>query len=175
MPIEIVPKPLRKEPVWLNILFYISIGLLISAILSYFLLDYFQKTTSKTLEEIKESFLIFRTPEQQELERNILQYQKKIDDFALIFKQQRANSSFFPFLEEITHPQVVFSNFDLNGTSVRLSGEAENFVVLDQQLSIFRKNPNISDTNLSQVSLGNEGKVSFSFNFSISPKIFEFK
>ena len=99
MVIEIVPKPLAREPVWLNIVFYISIGLLVSIILSYLLLDYFQRNTEETMEEVKASLLIFQTPEEQELERSILRYQRKIDDFALILKKHQVNSNFFTFFE----------------------------------------------------------------------------
>lgn len=175
MAIEIIPKPLKKVSVWFNILFYISIGLLISAILSYFLLDYFQRNTNQVLKEIEASLLVSRTPEEQELERSIVQYQRKIDDFVLIFNRHQTNSNSFTFLEEITHPNVVFSQFDLTKPSLSLSGTAENFVVLGQQLSIFQENPKILKTNLSTISLGKEGGVGFTFTLSLSPEIFEFK
>ncbi len=175
MVIEIIPKLPEKVSVWFNVLFYISIGLLISAILSYFLLDYFQRNTNQVLKEIKTSLLVSRTPKEQELERSIVQYQRKIDDFVLIFNQHQTNSDFFTFLEEITHPNVVFSQFNLTKPSLLLSGTAENFVVLGQQLLIFQKNSKISKTNLSTISLGKEGEVEFTFTLSLSPEIFEFK
>ena len=175
MAIEIIPKPLAREPVWLNIVFYISIGLLVSIILSYLLLDYFQRNTERVVEEVKASLLVFQTSEEQELERSILRYQKKIDDFAFILKQHQVNSNFFTFFEEITHPEVRFSSINLTKSSAQLSGEAENFVVLNQQLLIFQTDPKISNTSLSQVSLGREGKVGFTFTLTLSPEIFKFQ
>ena len=175
MAIEIIPKPPKKVPFRLNILSYISIGLLVSTILSYFLLDYFQKNVNQDLEEITASFLVPRTPQEQELEGSIVQYQRKINDFVLIFNRHQTNSSFFTFLEEITHPNVIFSQFDLTKPSVSLSGTAENFVVLGQQLLIFQNNSKILKTNLSTISLGEEGRIGFTFNLTLLPKTFEFK
>ena len=175
MAIEIIPKPPKKASVWFNVLFYISIGLLISVILSYFLLDYFQRDTNQSLEEIKASLSVSRTPKGQELERSIVQYQRKINDFVLIFNRHQTNSNFFTFLEEITHPNVIFSQFNLTKPSLSLSGTAENFVVLGQQLLIFQKNSKILKTNLSTISLGKEGRIGFVFTLSLSPEIFEFR
>ena len=58
---------------------------------------------------------------------------------------------------------------------MQISGEAENFVVLNQQLLIFQTDPKISNTSLSQVSLGREGKVGFTFTLTLSPEIFKFQ
>lgn len=175
MPIDIIPKPPEEEPILLNILFYISIGLLISAILIYFLLGYLQRNVNEILEERKSQLQIIQTPEEQELEKDVLRYQKKIDDFAIIFRRHKTNSNVFPFLEEITHPEVRFSDFSLTKPSVTLSGIAESFTVMDQQLSIFRENPKILDTNLSQILLDKDGRISFNFTLTLSPEIFKFK
>lgn len=174
MAIDIIPKPPKEEPIWLNILFYISVGLLISVILSYFLLNYLQRNSIKILEGIETSLQVAQTPEERELENSVLQYKKKIDNFMIIFRQHKTNSSVFPFLEEITHPDVQFSSFRLVRPSVTLSGTAENFIALAQQLSIFQKNPRISNTNLSQVLSGEDGNVSFTFTLTLPPEIFEF-
>lgn len=175
MPIEIIPKAPEKESVSVNVLFYISIGLLVSVILSYFLLDYFQKNTDDTLKDIDITLRASRTPEEQELERNILQYQRKINDFSLVFNRHQTNSNFFPFLEEITHPQVRFSTLSLTESSAQIAGEAKNLMVLNQQLLIFQKNPKIFNTNLSQILFEEDGKINFNFTFTLSPEIFEFK
>lgn len=175
MVIDIIPKPPEEEPIWLNILFYLSIGLLISVILSYFLLGYLQRDSDKILEGIEISLQVAQNPEERELENSVLGYKRKIDDFAIIFRQHQTNSSVFPFFEEITHPEVQFSSFQLAKPSVTLSGTAENFIALAQQLSIFQKNPKISNTNLSQISSGEDGNVGFTFTLILPPEIFEFK
>jgi len=175
MAIDIIPKPPEEEPIWLNILFYISVGFLISVILSYFLLGYLQRNSNEVLERIEISLQVSQTPEERELENSVLQQKRKIDDFAIIFRQHKTNSSIFPFFEEITHPEVQFLSFQLAKSSITLFGTAESFVVLAQQLSIFQKNPKISNINLSQILSGEGGNVNFIFTLTLSPEIFEFK
>ncbi|MCH8741423.1 PilN domain-containing protein [Patescibacteria group bacterium] len=175
MAIDIIPKPPEEEPIWLNILFYISIGFLISVILIYFLLGHLQRNSEEILEGIEISLQVAQTSEERELENSVLQYKRKIDDFAIIFSQHKTNSGVFPFFEEITHPEIQFSSFQLAKPSVTLSGTAENFVALAQQLSIFQKNPKVSTVNLSQISSGEDGNVGFIFTLTLLPEIFEFK
>lgn len=174
--VEIIPKPPEKEAIWFNMLFYFSIGLLISATLVYFLLGYLQGKINQSIEEVETALRVPRSAEEREAERIVLQEQKKINDFTFIFNSHKMNSAFFPFLEGIIHPKVVLSNLMLSESSVKLSGKADSFVVLGQQFLIFQKNPKIFSTNLSDnISLDEDGGVSFSFDLIISPEIFKFK
>lgn len=175
MVISIIPKPKEEEPIWLNILFYISTGLLVSVILSYLLLGYLQRNSDEILKGIETSLLVTQTPEERKLENDVLQYKRKIDDFVIIFTQHKTNSSVFPFFEEITHPKVQFFSFQLIKPSITLSGTAENFIALGQQFSIFQKNSKISNTNLSNVSSIEDGSIGFTITLTLLPEIFEFK
>lgn len=174
MAIEIIPKPPAKIPFWLNILLYFSIILLIFSISSYFVLDYYLiKKSEITLQDLEKE-IEEKKSEKKALEEEILNYQKKIEDFSFLLDQHLVNLNFFNFFEKISHPKVWFSDFNSipGEAKIKVSGQAESFQVLGQQLLIFKAEPLIENLNLSEISLGEEGKIKFTFNLILSPQIF---
>lgn len=173
--VEIIPKPKAKTPPWFNILFYFSIGLLIIAILSFFILNQFQKKATFNLQNLDELLKNTKTQERINLEKELINYQKKTDDFSYLVKNHNLTSKLFDFLENITHPAVYFSSLSFNSENgiVVLRGGTENFQTLGQQLLIFKTEPLIKEVNLSEVSIGREGKINFTFTLSLLSEIFK--
>jgi len=175
MAIEIIPKPAEKIPFWQNFLFYFSFLLLVGSILGYFALDRFIARERMVLEELDEALTRERIAEETALENRVFGYQRKIDDFSQLIDAHLYSSKIFPFFENICHPKVWFSQFGLDFTHYELvvSGEAESFSALSQQIQIFEKEPLIKGVSLSQLSIGREGKVDFAISFYLDPKIFK--
>jgi len=174
--IEIIPKPAQKLPLWLNILFYFSIGLLLATILTYFILGRSLKKSDISLKNLEETISHQeKTSEEISLEREVSDYQKKIKDFSLLFFQHRYCSKFFDFIEKNCHPKIWFSQFSLNSkqAEANLSGEAENFTVIGQQFLIFKSSPLVKNINLAQISIGRAGRVNFSLDLSLDPSVFK--
>jgi len=173
--IEIIPKPAQKLPLWQNILFYISIAVLLAVFLSYFVLDHSLKTSSQTLENLEETLARGKTPTEIALEEETFGYQKKIKDFSRLIGSHLFASNFFTFFEKICHPKVWFSQIDLNPQQgqVALLGEAENFSVLGQQILILKTEPLIKNLDLVSLSIGKRGKVDFTLNLFLDPAIFK--
>jgi len=154
--------------------------ILIIAVSGYFVLGSLQKKADQQLGELKNKIAQTETPERRELKTDLLIKKKKIDDFALIFSKHRISSNFFLFLEKVTHPKVWISDFQLDlskGTAI-LSGKAESFVDLGQQVMIFQLSgevikqitgQEILKTDLSKIAIGKEGRVEFTFNLSFGP------
>ncbi len=174
-PIEFIPKPTLPPSRWQKAMAYFSIFVLFGALAAYFVLDntYGEKVFVRDdlinrLEETK-------TKEQKELETKILTAQNKIDDFSNIFDLHVRSSRFFPVFEELCHPKIKFSDFGLNLDQFQASvgGEADTFQSLSQQLLIFREAEQITDVNLTEVSLGEKGKINFKFTLSFKPEIFK--
>ena len=113
-------------------------------------------------------------PEKLALEKEILSYQRKIDDFSFLIDQQLEGSRLFTAFEKVVHPRVWFSKFSLSleEKRVTLSGHAESFEVLGQQLYIIQNQDWIKDAELGTVSMAEEGKIDFSLFFTINPKFF---
>ena len=174
MAIEIIPKPPIKIPGWLNFLLYFSIALLIATILSYFIINNSLKRANLTTKELEEA--LAKTPQEIALEAEILGYQKKIQDILPLIDLHLAPSHFFEFLEKVSHPRIWFSTLSLwsREAEVKLSGQAENFSALGQQILALKKEAIIKSLRLSGVSLGEGGRVNFNLDLSLSPEIFKF-
>jgi len=171
--IEIIPKPIKKMPSWERMLMYFTLGLLFVSIGSFFLLNYFVNQSKKGLQESEEALNKIKTEKEIALEKEVFGYQAKIKDFSLILAEHLYSSKFFVFLEKLCHPQVWFSqmNFSVKDYSLSLTGETTDFLTLEQQLAIFRKEPLIKSISLSNLSVGKEGLVNFDLNIILDQSI----
>lgn len=173
--IEIIPKPAAKLPLWQNILFYSFLALLLLTILSYFILDFSLKKAETTLKNLEETLAQERTTEEITLEKEVFSYQKKIGDFSKLLKGHLFSSKIFEFIEKNSHPKIWFSQLNLNPREgeVNLSGQAENFTTLHQQLQILKANPKVLNLNLVQIAIGKGGRVDFGLNITLDPSVFK--
>ena len=173
MAIEIIPKPARKASPLQNILFYFAIGLLLLSIGAHFVLGYFVKKSELTLQDLEETLAREKTEEETILEEEVFGYQRKVEDFSILIGQHTYASKFFNFFESLCHPKVWFSKTSLDITNHRLivSGKTDTFLILDQQLLIFQEEELIEETILTELSIGREGLVNFTFNLTLNPII----
>jgi len=174
--VEIIPKPLAKTPKWQKLLPYFAIAILIITILGYFILNNSLEKSRQTLKDLEDTLVKLKTPEKESLEKEILNYQKKIKDFSILIEQHLIVSNFFNLLEKITHPRIWFSDFELKPreAQVSLSGEAGSFLALGQQILIFKGEKKIQEIKLDNVSLDEKGKIKFDLSLSLSPEVFKF-
>ncbi len=175
MAIEIIPRKTAVLSSWLKILFYILIGLIIISILSYFILGYLQRKSLIAFKNLEEEINKERTSQRIVQEEEILNYQKKINDFGFLLSYHFFPSKFFTFLEKTSHPRILFSQTNLNpsGSLVILSGQAESFLALGQQLQILKREPSIKSVSLSKISLGERGGVNFTLELSFDTEFFK--
>ena len=172
--VEIIPKKI-PTPHWINYLFYLYLILLICSFVSYLFLNYALAKSQTSLQEIKDAIAKEETLEKVSLEREILTSQQKIQNFSKIIGQYLISSKIFGFFQENCHPKVYFKNFNLisgSGLAV-VSGETDSFKSLGQQELIFANNSDIKEAVLSNVSMGKEGVISFSFSVYFKAGIFK--
>jgi Tfp pilus assembly protein PilN len=174
MVIEIIPKKEDQVPSWQNYLFYFTIFLLFLAITGYFVLGYFVKKSEQKLQQTEEAVTRTKSPERIVQEEELKSLRAKIEDFTPLLLNHQKSSNFFDFLEKNTHPKVFFTklNLDTEGNHVELSGQTDDFQILGQQLLIFQKTEFVQNLKLSKVEISKEGKIEFSFDFSLNPKLF---
>lgn len=171
---EIIPKTGPKFPIWFNILLYLAVGLLLVCLLVLFTLFRFEKKASQVLEDLEDS-LLQRSPVQQDLEKEVFGAQEKIDNFAKLLNVHYAPLNFFTVLEGICHPQVQFTDIDLNvpEAKVGLSGNSASFSALGQQLAIFAQSAEIKSVRLTKIALRREGGAEFGISLTFDPGIFK--
>jgi hypothetical protein len=174
MAIEIIPKEAAKLPLWQNILFYVSIAVLLAVILCYGILYKLGEKASITLKERENLYEQNKTPEILSLESEILDYKNKISAFSNLISQHKFSSTFFQFLEKITHPKVVFLEMDFNvkDNKITLFGQTDSFLTLGQQIMIFKQQNMIKNVQLSNIGISKEGKVEFNIDITLDAKLF---
>ncbi len=161
--VEIITKETPLIPKWLNILFYFALALLIFSIVSYFILDSSLRNAQKNLVDLKETLASEETPEKIALEKEVLNYEKKVKDFSRLIVQRSVSSKTFAFIEKICHPKVWFPHFSLESRSgqATFSGKAQSFESLGQQLLILKDESLVKSLGLKKVSIGKEGEINF--------------
>lgn len=167
--VELIPKQVPEIPKWLNILFYFSLALLILTITSFFILNSSISNRQETLEDLNQILLSKKTPERMALEEEVLNYEKKFGDFAFLSEGHLEISDIYPLIEESTHPQVWFSQFTLATSEnvVNLSGKAQNFEVLGQQMLILGEKDFVRNLHLDSAGINKQGKVDFTLTFNL--------
>jgi hypothetical protein len=170
--VEIIPKPIEKVPSYPKKLFYFFIFLFFSLLISYFILTSLQQKSEALLSNLTETISRGKTSEIISLEKENLNYQRKIQDFLPLLENHKFPSRFFEFFETNTHPRVFFSQINLNSQDslANLTGQTDSFSTLGQQLLIFEERPEVATPNLTRVSIGKDGKIEFTLNLSFNPK-----
>ena len=166
--VELIPRQAPKIPKWLNILFYFSLAFLVLTIVSFFILNSSINGRQEMLEDLNQILLSKKTPERMAIEEEVLNYEKKFGDFVFLSEGHLEISDIYPLIEESTHPQVWFSQFTLAASEniVNLSGKAQNFEVLGQQILILEKKDFIRSLHLDSAGINKQGKVDFTLTFS---------
>lgn len=159
----------------MNYLFYFATILLAATVLSYLVFNFKVQLQGKLMRQIETASLSLRSDERQVYNRKILDYKKKIDDFAEILGSHRINSNVFNFIEKNTLKNVWFSNFSVQETAneIMLSGEASDMKTVSNQIEIFEKNKEyVLKVNVLNYHVNATGKVNFSLNISLNSEAF---
>jgi len=174
--VELIPK--KREvtlPRGMTVLFYASWVIFIFVLVAFGILSLLIKKAEDNLQETKATIEKERSPERIQLEAELKEYEKKIKDFSQLVASHFDTRKFFAELEKNTHPNVWFSeiSLDFEKFTVKLSGKAESFTALGQQLSILEQAQFFKNVNLSDLSLSKEGEVKFSLDFSFGQELFQ--
>ena len=92
-----------------------------------------------------------------------------------ILANHKAPSRVFEFLEKNTHEQVSFGSISLNDGLVLLVGSAASYTALAEQSFIFKEAPEVQGLEISGVTLGAAGQISFSAKISIKPEFLNYR
>lgn len=178
MPIQIIPKEAAKLPLWQNILFYFSIGLVLSILAAYGVLYHFTKRADDDAKKIEEAIQQGKTPQVLSLEDQMRSFKGLVDDFASLIVNHKFSSNFFGnfesktgILEKDTHPKVSFleMNLDAAANTVTLAGVTESLEIVGQQVDLFQNDKMVESVKLSKAAINKDGKIEFTLNIAINP------
>lgn len=173
---EIIPKESPKMPSWLVFLFYFSLIFLVALVIFYFRINSSIKKNQEILNGLNNNLLALQSSENVVLEKEVLDYDKKIKDFKDIIVDHKFNSRIFKFLEDFVHPKIWFDSFEFqeDGSKITILGRAETFEALGQQIIIFQQeHQQIKDLILEGISIDKEGEIEFSLSFFLNPQILQ--
>jgi len=173
MAIEITPQKKDIKTILEKVVLYIGIFLLVLELLSFFLINYYNKKINEEILQTEKK--LAKTEEEDILEKEVLSIKKKIDDWSNIVSNYKKSSNFFEFLEKNTHPDISFSKMSLSvkDNNVSLSGQSKSFDVLGQQVMILKNKQEVESITVSKTSLNRERMVDFELNIKLNPSIFK--
>lgn len=175
--VEIIPKTKKflNPGRQFGFVFYLIVFLLIVSIASYFILNFLLESSRKEFSELDADLKALMTPEKKELEREVLNINNKIRNFSLLSQSHIAPSQLFIFIEENTHPDVWFFDFDLalKEKKVILHGRTRNYENLGQQVILFENEPAIIEVDLQDAWINRRGgSVDFILSLEIKQDVF---
>jgi len=152
---------------------YLVVGLLIASIGVMFFLNRSIAEAESKMEELEQILAGKKTKEEDALEAEVLGYQVRIEDFAKILGNHPYPSQIFELVEGFCHPKVWFSEMTLSvdNNNLFLSGETTDFLSLEQQVLILRKEPLIEGIALSNLAVSESGTVKFNFDITLKPSV----
>ncbi len=174
MDFSIIYQLRTKKFWWLDVIFYFVISLLIATVFCYLIFAVKISMQNSQIQDLKEAIKTVGTGQQLAYEKEVVVYQKKINDFVAVFQNHGFSSNVFVFMEKHTRPNVWFQNFsmDQKGGKVNLVGESDDMDAFSRQVSVFERNEYIDNINLLNSSLGESDRVGFNLNLTLNPKIF---
>ena len=177
MAIEIIPKPEVKVKKISAIFFVVGLVVLLTVSTVYIVLFFIQKKKTQELESLDSYFEELKNSKVS-LDQEIRKKKKDIDEFSDLFNNHHSSVNYFDFIERNTHVKVRWygSTLDLGEEPrVIISGHADNFIILAQQLLIFKKHPSVEEINLSGISMEEIGGAEFGLEILFKPNLFKFK
>lgn len=162
---------------WIDIIFYFSIAFLVGVIIFYFVLDIEISAQKNKMEKLSQNIEKFGTEEQKKMEREVFDYQKKINEVSKLVKLNKVPSSFFGLVEQIILPGIYFPNVSVSteNSKTQLVGQAENFENLSKQLAVLEENENVEKIEQFYAKLSEEAKITFNLTLLLSPELFLWK
>jgi len=167
----------NKQPSWINPVFYFACLLLGAVIFCYGIFFFKTYLQQQKIDELAMKIATYGTPEDKMAENKVIEYKKKIDDFALLLAGHKISLKMFNFIEEKTLPDVWFSSISASGTKneVTLIGQAATGETLSRQMGVFEDSKEyVKNISLLSSQFGEKGSINFTVGMALEPKLFSY-
>jgi len=177
--INLVPIEYRRKGETLMFIFSKTGGgiliLLILSLLLYAGLLFYQSKLNQDLNSIKNEITLLDQKRDPKTEEAIVNLDKKLGVLKDLFENHLYWSKLFTKIEELTVPQVYFSetrfNFLSDKVDILISGNALTYTVLARQILSFQQEPLVEKVSVSNISLATEGGIKFDLSVLFSKDI----
>lgn len=162
------PSLIIKLILWLSIL----VLAVVLAIYAYF---YFvvSKQQINSINAYTEAIARQRDNKSGFSENDLRKIEQEISDYKVLMQGRAKITKLFPVFEQWIHPQIYFTSFALDSANraVTLSGVAQSFQPLIQQIAILKKTPLLERYEISNIAMGESGGVTFSLLLVVKPEV----
>lgn len=161
--VHIIPRAEEERPLWMDIVFFFSIGSLILSIAAFFVLSSFQGKVEKEIAALDVSLAKEQSKEFLSTEQELKGLKRKIEDFTALFQDRENPLDSLVQLESHTHPKTFFKtmSLDVKTSEMQLDGAAKTFQVVEEQLAIFRQMKGVSSVDLTNLGLSAGGEITY--------------
>lgn len=163
MSIDLIPKQAAEKSILEKVFLGLSLVFAVTAVISAFLFWNMKKNAVWESEELTKDLAREKTAEQISLEQEIFRTQKTVSAFKEAISRRQNISPAFDLLEKLVHANVYFSqaNFIIKDNKILLSGRADSFRTLGEQLSVLDNDLRIKRADLTELGIGRKGGVDF--------------
>jgi|SRR3989344_7599187 len=171
--VELIPKK-EQKPIFGQVFFLIvSLAALFVVATAFFVFQQLDRN-AREVRGVLEKRLQDIQPIEEALVAQLQEYKKKTEMLRIVLGERRNTLAFFRLLEDMSHPGVVFGALkgDVGTGTFVLTGEAQNFFVLEQQRLVWREREEF-DFVLRDVQLGQGGRSNFAVDFVVKPEILD--
>jgi hypothetical protein len=173
MAIEIAPQ--KKENHLKENLFLVFSAIVFLIILGiYFYFNDIILAQKKTeLNDLNSEYSALAGSDVKVKENELISAGKYIGDFKTLFENNPKASGFFTSFSKWIHPKVVCSrfSFDIASRQVTMAVSTSGFQNVMQQIAILKKESTIESYQISNVSLAEDGSVTFNLDVTIKPEV----
>jgi hypothetical protein len=156
--------------------FYVALSLLILvvAVVAYIGLVFYSTDLEDELETLQLDITILENQIDRDLEKEMTAFAFRLDTIEYLLTNHTYSSRVFEFLEDITHPNVQFTNFqfDMKDNFVQLEGKTKNYLTLGEQIIVFQNDERISNFKIFNIKLSGKDGVFFSASFTLDKEIY---
>ncbi len=177
--VNLLPAEYKKRKEALKAIFSKTGGvvlvLLILSLLLYGGLLFYKSKINENLENIRDEIVSLDQKRDPEIEKVIIDLDKKLAVLKDLFEDHLYWSKLFDKIEQVTIPQVYFSqsrvNFLEDKIDVVFSGNASGYTNLARQILSFQEESMVESVRVSGISLTTEGGVGFDLSVNFSKEI----
>ena len=171
-------KPKELPPTWPKGLLIFVFIIFLFAAGAYFGLDYWNKNKEAQLTVLEEEFQNLRDSFALEQEKEVILFEKKLNSLNKLLTNHTYFSKVLVALEELTHPQIYYTNLDFSTDKnmLTLEGVAKNQMVFSEAVSGLVNNPDkIKAVAVKDMKVTNEKNVAFSLDVFIQPILLKYQ
>ena len=171
-------KSKKLPPTWPKGLLTFVLVIFLFAVATYFGLDYWNKTKEAELVVLEEEFQNLRSDFPLQKEQEAILFEKKLNSLSKLLTDHTYFSQALTVLEELTHPQIYYTNLDFSTSDNKftLEGVAKNQMVFSEAVSgLVNNSDKIKAVVVKEMKVVKGENVSFSLYVFIQPSLLKYQ